>query len=346
MFYRTYRPRTIQELDNSQVKDIIGNILSAPVPPHALLFVGQKGMGKTSTARIFAKAINCERNKFAGKGGSFEPCNECDSCRMITNGNAIDVIEQDAASQRGIDEIKSLIKETSFSPMMSRYRVFIIDEAHQITNDAFNALLKTLEEPPEHAIFILATTEEDKLPKTIISRCTRVNFGRAKNTDIIHMLQRIAKAEKLTLPDDTARFIADSADHSFRDATKLLEELSVQKKLTLADAQSYIGVRSKQSLYPILEKGSIEGALKWVHDYIESGGNVQVFMEEMLLQLEQQLLMKSGVVLDEVPETSLSIKDIARLMKTLTDAYSLVRTAPIEAVPLEIALVEFYNGKK
>lgn len=346
MFYRTYRPRTIQELDNSQVKDIIGNILKASVPPHALLFVGQKGMGKTSTARIFAKAVNCERNSFAGNGDSYEPCNECDSCRMITNGSATDVIEQDAASQRGIEEIKSLIKETAFSPMMSRFRVFIIDEAHQITNDAFNALLKTLEEPPEHAIFILATTEEDKLPKTIISRCTRVNFGRAKKADIVHMLQRIAKAESISLPEDTAHFIADSADHSFRDATKLLEELSVQKKLTFADAQAYVGVRSKQSLYPILEKGTIEQALKWVHEYTESGGNVQSFLEEMLVQLEQQLLVKSGVQLDQVPETTLTIKDIARFMKALTDAYGYVRTAPVEAVPLEIALVEFYNGKK
>ena len=346
MFYRTYRPQSIAQLDNSQVKTIIANILEAPQPPHALLFVGQKGMGKTSTARIFAKAVNCERNKFSGKGVSYEPCNECHSCNMIGQGSAPDVIEQDAASQRGIDEIKSLIKETAFSPMMSRYRVFIIDEAHQITKEAFNALLKTLEEPPAHAIFILATTEEDKIPKTIISRCTRVNFGRAKNTDIVSMLRRVSAAENITLPEETARLIADSADHSFRDATKLLEELTVQKKLTFEEAQSYIGVRSKQSLYPILEKGTVEQALKWVHKYTEAGGNVPAFIEEMLLQLEQQLLSKSGVELDDVPETILLVKDIARLMKALTEAYSLVRTAPIEAVPLEIALVEFYNSKK
>jgi DNA polymerase-3 subunit gamma/tau len=182
MFYLKYRPKKISELDNSNVKNQLMKILSSSDFPHAYLFVGQKGTGKTSSARIFAKAINCLNNDFAKNTkvkNNFEPCNICENCLAIDNGSFNDVIELDAASNRGVEEIKNLIKETSFSPMSGNYRVFIIDEAHMITNEGFNALLKTLEEPPSTAIFILATTNLEKVPKTIVSRCLKVNFGKA-----------------------------------------------------------------------------------------------------------------------------------------------------------------------
>ena len=158
MFYLKYRPQTIGEIDNTRVKELLRKILESDTLPHAFLFVGQKGTGKTSAARIFAKAINCLNNKFAKKTKSTEPCNECKNCRSIKNSSFTDVLELDAASNRGIEEIKNLIRETAFFPMAGRYRVFIIDEAHMITRDGFNALLKTLEEPPDSAVFILATT--------------------------------------------------------------------------------------------------------------------------------------------------------------------------------------------
>jgi DNA polymerase-3 subunit gamma/tau len=350
MFYLTYRPRTIGELDNTRVSATLQNLLSAKTLPHALLFLGQKGMGKTSAARIVAKAVNCERNAFAKDSDSrtpqtIEPCNECGTCRSIAGSSAPDVIEQDAASNRRIDEIRELIRESAFAPMSARYRVFIIDEAHMITNDAFNALLKTLEEPPAHALFILATTNEEKIPKTIASRCVRVNFGNAPREDILHMLNRIATAEEIALPADTAGFIADASELSFRDATKMLEELSIQNKLTLSEAQTYVGMRSRYSFLQQLEKGTVQESLQWVAQFHQTGGNTKLLIEDVLHTLEQFLLAKSGIPQEGVPETKLSIKDITRLMKLCTDAYGMLKISPQPTIPLEIAVVEFYNGK-
>ena len=204
MFYLKYRPQTIGELDNTQVREKISNLLKTKDIPHAMLFVGSKGMGKTSTARIAAKAVNCLENLFAGKGTSSEPCNTCSNCTSIDKNSSPDVVEQYAASNRGIEEIRKLIKESSFAPMAGRYRVYIIDEAHMITPDAFNALLKTLEEPPKTVLFILATTNEEKVPTTIISRCVRIPFGQANKADIFHMLDRMIKKEHLEVSDAAA----------------------------------------------------------------------------------------------------------------------------------------------
>jgi DNA polymerase-3 subunit gamma/tau len=346
MFYLTYRPKSIAELDNSTVKETLANVLKSANLPHAYLFIGQKGMGKTSTARIFAKAVNCLNNRFADNGDSVEPCNQCANCSAIDMGQSPDVIEQDAASNRGIDEIRNLIKEAAFAPMTTRYRVFIIDEAHMITNDAFNALLKTLEEPPEKVLFILATTNEEKVPRTIVSRCFRVNFGRAKRADIIAMLTRILAVEKKKLPADVLEFIADSSEHSFRDATKMLEELTIQGKITLEDAQKHFGIRSKHSFFQTLETGTVAEALKWLHQFEESGGSSRLFIEDLLRTLQLMLLRKSGVPAEDAPDTKLSVREIAHFMKLLTEAYGTVRNAPIESIPLEIAVVEFYNERK
>lgn len=240
MYYLTYRPRTIGELDNSHVKKNLANLLKSRDVPHALLLVGSKGMGKTSTARIIAKALNCLENAFAGKGESFEPCNKCANCKAIDSGSSSDVAEQDAASNRGIDEVRRLIKEAAFAPMTGRYRVYIIDEAHMITTDAFNALLKTLEEPPKSVVFILATTNEEKVPKTIISRCVRIAFGEAEPADIKHMLTRIAKEEKIELSEELKSLISIYSDRSFRDAAKMFEELVMQDKLSINDAEAHL----------------------------------------------------------------------------------------------------------
>ncbi|MDO8741632.1 MAG: DNA polymerase III subunit gamma/tau, partial [Candidatus Roizmanbacteria bacterium] len=230
MFYLKYRPKTIEEIDNQQVKEMISKILSAKSLPHAFLLVGQKGTGKTSTARIIAKSVNCLNNKFSQSGktaeiNDFEPCNKCANCKSISLSSFTDVIEMDAASNRGIEEIKNLIRETSFLPMSGGFRVFIIDEAHMITMEGFNALLKTLEEPPKSAIFILATTNLEKLPKTIISRCLKINFGKAKIIDINSMLKRITKNEGLDFNENMLKLIASHSEDSFRDAAKILEEV-------------------------------------------------------------------------------------------------------------------------
>ncbi|MEN9327394.1 MAG: hypothetical protein RI947_202 [Candidatus Parcubacteria bacterium] len=346
MYYLKYRPHTIKEIDNEKARNSITNVIKSAQLPHAFLFIGQKGTGKTSTARIFAKAVNCLNNHFAGTSDSIDPCNECKNCLSIDSSSSTDVTELDAASNRGIDEIRSLIKDASFAPMSGRYRVFIIDEAHMITNDAFNALLKTLEEPPESVIFILATTNEEKIPATIGSRCFRVEFGKADRADVLKMLHRIVKGEKIQVPEETLELISRHSDKSFRDATKLLEELVMQNTLTTEAAQQYLGLRSQDSLLIIMQSKPLKDALQWIDEFGKTGGSFKVLIEKLLQDLRDGMLKKNGIAVDSDVELSFSTSDISMFMKLLQEAYTLLRTTPIDSIPLEIAVVEFYNKKK
>lgn len=347
MFYLKYRPTTLAELDNAHVKEAIGNILKSKKLPHAFTFIGSKGMGKTSTARIFAKAVNCLENAFARKSESTEPCNTCKNCTSIEVGSSPDVVEMDAASNRGIDEIRKLIRESSFAPMSGRYRVFIIDEAHMITNDAFNALLKTLEEPPETVIFILATTNEEKIPKTISSRCFKISFGQAKKEDIKHMLKRIVTGEGLKITLGLADLIATYSENSFRDAAKLLEELSIQNKLSIEDAQKYLGIRAKGHILAMLKEKTLAETLQWLQEYIQNGGSIKLLIEDILEKLRIQLLKNNNIPTEtDVIALNYTNAEIVALMKLMNEAYGTLRISPIESIPLEIALVEFYNQRK
>jgi len=346
MFYLKYRPKNIDELDNSKVKEVVTKILESKSLSHAYLFVGQKGTGKTSTARIFAKAINCANNKFGQKkSSSIEPCNHCPNCISIDHSNSTDILEMDAASNRGIDEIKKLIHEANFLPMTCRYRVFIIDEAHMITPEAFNALLKTLEEPPPGVIFIFATTKKDKVPKTIISRCNIVNFGKANKTDIIRMLNRCIKAEKINIDKKLVELIAIHSDNSFRDAAKILEELSIQQKLKFEDGQKFLGL-SKKNFLEVLNNKNIKEIFGWIDEFSQNGGNFKILIEETLNQLRILLLKNSGLQIEETPSVNLDQKEIVILIKLLTEAYQNLKMTPIESLPLEIAVIEFYNLNK
>lgn len=344
MYYLTYRPKTIEEIDNSTPREIIKKILGSKSLPHAFLFVGQKGTGKTSSARIFAKALNCLNNKYSQKGSSIEPCNNCTHCKSIDKSSFPDVVEMDAASNRGINEIKSLIKESSYLPIVGKFRVFIIDEAHMITTDGFNALLKTLEEPPSTVIFILATTNLEKVPKTIASRCIPVLFGKAKKDELAHMIGRIASKEKLTLSEQTIQIIIDHSEFSFRDAAKLLEELVMQNKLNEKDALSYLGVRSQNNLLTILDKKELADALAWIQEFGKNGGSFKHLIEDLLSQLHVCLLAKHNLATDEL-KLSFSALETARLMKLMNEAYSNLKNTPIDSIPLEIAIVEFYNKR-
>lgn len=344
MYYLKYRPHTIAALDNSQVRPIITNLLKSKDLPHALLFIGPKGMGKTSTARIVAKAVNCLENAYSGKGNSYEPCNTCYNCKNIDSSSSPDVVEMDAASNRGIEEVRKLIRESSFAPMTSKYRVYIIDEAHMITNDAFNALLKTLEEPPETVMFILATTNEEKVPTTIISRCLRIPFGRAHKNDIIHMLKRIAESEKLVVEDVLLQLIATYSENSFRDAAKMLEELVMQEALTLEKAQKYLGVRAKGTLLELMQKGTLAESMSWIEEFVNSGGSIKRAIEDMLESLRLQLIAKSTKT-EEGQGLTLTLREISQLIKLFHEAYNQLRVTPIESLPLEIAVVEFYNNR-
>lgn len=348
MFYLKYRPQKISEIDNISAKETISKILESKTLPHAFLFVGSKGTGKTSTARILAKAVNCLNNKFSKtekktKNESFEPCNTCSNCKSINLSSFTDVIEMDAASNRGIEEIKSLIRETSFLPMSGGYRVFIIDEAHMITNEGFNALLKTLEEPPKSAIFILATTNLEKLPKTIVSRCLKINFGKANTTDINTMLKRILKGENIEFNNELLTLIASHSENSFRDAAKILEEISLQKITTVEEVEKFLGIRGRNDLMEIIEKKDLNKTLTWINDFSKNGGDFKNLIEDILNQLHMQLLIKNGVKENEGKKINLTIMEISSLMKLLIEAYQNLKNTPIDSLPVEIAITEFYN---
>lgn len=339
MFYLKYRPKLVEELDNTYVKEVVKKILASKSLPHALLFIGQKGTGKTSTARIFAKSVNCLNKK------GVEPCNKCKNCLAIDSSSSPDVIELDAASNRGIEDIRNLIKESNFFPMSNKYRVFIIDEAHMITNDAFNALLKTLEEPPSSVIFILATTNQEKIPKTILSRCLTVNFAKAKKSDIVSMLKKIVTKEKIKSDEKLLDLIAKYSDHSFRDATKILEELVTQQKLSLDEGKKFLGI-FREDLLLTLQNKALKDSLLWVDQFSQSGGNTKNLIEQILSDLRFLLLAKNDIKTEEVVESNFKIDEIVKLMKLLTEAYNNLRISPIESLPLEIAIVEFYNQRK
>ncbi|PIS15613.1 DNA polymerase III, subunit gamma and tau [Candidatus Roizmanbacteria bacterium CG09_land_8_20_14_0_10_41_9] len=345
MFYLTYRPRTIEEIDNSRVTSTLKKILESKDLPHALLFVGQKGTGKTSAARIFSKAVNCLNNALGSKkNSSIEPCNKCRNCLSIASSSFTDVFEMDAASNRGIEEVKNLIKETAFLPMSGRYRVFIIDEAHMITPDGFNALLKTLEEPPDTTIFILATTNLEKVPKTIVSRCVKVNFGIARKDDIIRMLKRIVKNENIQLEENILQMIAQYSEHSFRDAAKILEEISMQKISKLQDVEKYLGIRGKNNLLEIIDQKDLKTTLAWIEEFSQGGGNFKFLIENILEELHEAFLHTKGIGENTII-THLSTQEILLLIKLLMQAYGDLRASPIESLPLEISIAEFYNRR-
>lgn len=347
MFYLKYRPRTIDEIDNTTVKEKIKKLLEAKEIPHALLLSGPKGTGKTSVARIIAKAINCQNNRFAGVSSTINPCNHCSSCIAIDQSSSPDVSEIDAASNRGIEEIKNLIKESVFSPMLGRYRVFIIDEAHMITTEGFNAFLKTLEEPPSSVVYILATTNWEKIPPTIRSRTAVIEFGKAKKSDILHMLKRIVEGEKLTINEKILPIIVKQSENSFRDAAKLLEELVIQNKLSDPDeVKNYLGL-VKTDLLTIIANQSLKDALFWIREFEERGGNFKNLIEELLQQLHYLLLVKNEVIGNEEEiEINLSVKEISLLIRLLLQAYREMKFSPFESLPLELAMVEYYNNKK
>jgi DNA polymerase III subunit gamma/tau len=226
-WYRTYRPQTISALHIVSVRETLLKMLKSGNIPQALLFTGPKGTGKTSSARIIAKVLNCEKNAKRKAGSAFvEPCNTCQMCLEITSGGALHVVEMDGASNRRIDDIRQLKEQVYMPPASGQKSVYIIDEVHMLTKEAFNALLKMLEEPPEHAVFIFATTDPQKIPETILSRATRVQFTRATLVELVDALSQIAKKEGIAVQDTSLELIAQTADGSFRDAVKLFEQLA------------------------------------------------------------------------------------------------------------------------
>jgi len=320
--YLKYRPQKISELDLVSVRERLERAVSSGKDlPHAWLFAGPRGTGKTSAARILAKYLNCDGPSSAkASGGHSKPCNKCGMCEAITAGSAPDVIEIDAASNRGIDEIRELRERVGLAPMQAKFKVYIIDEAHMLTTEAANALLKTLEEPPAHAVFILCTTEAERLPETVRSRCAEVKFGKPGIEEIVDKLERVAKAEGLKVGDTGLGEIAKAARGSFRDAIKILEQVM----LGGGDVKAVLGETGGAEEF--LEMGADE-ALGFINELVEKGVNLRGFVERCVEVLREKLL--------ETRDTALIGK-----IEALEKAYERMKTSAVVQLPLEIYVIE------
>jgi len=339
-YYLKYRPQKISELDQVEIAESLLKIVKSGKIPHALLFSGPRGTGKTSSARILAKSANCLNPDPSG-----EPCNKCECCLEITSGIALDLIEIDAASNRGIDDIRNLREKIKLAPAKCKYKVYIIDEVHMLTTEAFNALLKTLEEPPAHAIFVLCTTAPEKLPETIISRCTRFNFKKAKPEEIVTSLKRVAEGEKIKVEKGVLEQIANSVDGSFRDAHKIFEQIAASGgEITLRDTQKALGQAEDiipAKLLGLLVAKDVKGGLKEVDRIFQSGGDLAYYNQEILNRLREALLSKVGLEDIDMPKelTSLSVEQVKDLIDLFSKSSGELKTSLVPQLPLELAVV-------
>lgn len=364
-FYLKYRPQKIEEIDLTEVRETLQKLAASPDIPHAFLFAGPRGAGKTSAARILAKVVNCEdsaqrkaHSAQERQKPNIEPCNKCEQCAAIAKGTSLNVIEIDAASHRGVDDIRALRETVKLSPAGGGMKVYIIDEAHMLTTEASNALLKTLEEPPSHALFVLATTAPEKLPDTIRSRCTTLVFRKGKEDEIIRSLERAVNGEKIKIEKEALQEIAKNVDGSFREAHKVLEQLSLgAKEITQEAAKTHfeLAAANPQKLLLLLAKKDTKGALEEIGKTVEKGANLKLYTSEIIKILRLLLLSKIGVDGKEKTETEKEVEfkmeDLKALIDLFSDATRQLPTAVIPQLPLEIAVVRWcergtQNGKR
>jgi DNA polymerase-3 subunit gamma/tau len=349
VFYRKWRPQTLSEvLGQEPVTQTLRHAVEGGKIAHAYLFCGPRGTGKTSMARILAKAVNCP-NQIGG-----EPCNACDICRSITEGRALDVIEIDAASNRGIDEIRSLREKANYAPSLARYKVYIIDEVHMLTEAACNALLKTLEEPPRHVIFVLATTEAHKVIATIISRCQRFNFHRLAHPQIIDKLQLICQKEGIQIEFDSLRLIARAATGSLRDAENILQQLIAYygNQIELDQVQAALGISGDSRVRRLAQcvvNRDVAAGLQVINSLNSDGVDLRQFNLGLVEYLRGLLLAKSRCE-EAVDVTSEDLAEMGSLAANATLDYLLkavksfssidFRSDSYSALPLELALLD------
>lgn len=347
MFYTKYRPQKFSEVCRpNEAADVLSKQLQSGKTVHAYLFIGPRGTGKTTLARILAKSLNCLKPKASG-----EPCDKCSNCESIKIGSFIDLIEIDAASNRGIDDIRELKDRIKLAPTMGKKKVYIIDEVHMLTTEAFNALLKTLEEPPKNTNFILCTTEDHKVPATIKSRCQVFRFKRATVPQIIEKLKQIVKSEEIKISDVELKKIAEASLGGFRDAETLLQqvaegEINVDSLLSSSSKEKYI------ECVGLLIDCKASKALDIVSDVYGEGIDLYVWVGELLKYLRTLLFVKSGVpegmaeVTDEIVEATrqqakkVEMRWLIKAMGILLEAHKSIRSSFIPQLPVELAIVE------
>lgn len=314
--YRTWRSRTFSEvIGQKHITQTLQNSLRENRLSHAYLFTGPRGTGKTSTAKILARAVNCEN------GPAEEPCNECSACLRMLEGTLMDVVEIDAASNNGVDEIRDLRDKVKYAPTEVRCKIYIIDEVHMLSQGAFNAFLKTLEEPPQHVIFILATTDPQKIPATILSRCQRFDFKRVSLEDQVHWLRYVCEQEKLEAEDEALHYIARLSDGGMRDAISLLDQVSSFSvdRITIDDVLAMTGglpSESYEQLIETVQKQDVSEALQLVDRFMQEGKSADKFIEGFIHFIRDLLLIKL------MPEQSILVEqifDAKRLQALATD---------------------------
>lgn len=363
VLYRKYRPQTfIDIIGQEHVVKTLTNSISGNNISHAYLFSGPRGSGKTTIARIFAKAINCENIK-----NGFEPCDKCSSCLEIMQQKSMDLIEIDAASHRGVDDVRELREGIKFAPVKSKYKIFIIDECHQLSKDAANALLKTLEEPPAHVVFLLATTEPHKMIPTILSRCQKFDFKRLQIPEIIKKLEFIAKKENLKIEESALSLIALNSRGSFRDAESLLDECISFSGGSVEPGQEVIKTESIKELLGIVEVGEIsefvdyliskktKEAISFLNLMVNNGVDMHEFTKTLIFYLRQMLILKinpdfinlqnSGLSSGELEKMKfqtgqLQQRDLQDILKKFIDAENKIKYSAVIQLPLELAVID------
>ena len=334
--YQKWRPRTFDEVvGQNHVVSTLRNALTSGRIHHAYLFAGPRGTGKTTMARLLAKAVNCLAPE------DQRPCNECTICQAVNEGRLIDLIEIDAASNTGVDDVRELRERVGFRPNEAGYKVYVIDEVHMLSTSAFNALLKTLEEPPPHAIFVLATTESHKIPETVVSRCQRFNFRRIPIDEVVERLEWIAEQEQIPADRDGLTIIARQATGSMRDAESLLDQLASydEKGITVAEVRAALGTGASEALIQVadaLSRGDVALGLDVINTAVDEGADPRQFARQMVEHLRALLLlrMKAGVVpvhISEDRRPQLEDQAASFSPRALSQAVRLFNQAAVEA---------------